>query len=107
MVPVAYANYDLIGQGLMYLGLIAGTIAAETFFSGRLGDYIVGRLSARKGQVRTPEMRLWLAYPGVILYAAGLLLWGFVIENGYHFMVGQVGFFIGTWKGPSQLQELF
>lgn len=95
MVPVAYSSYDLIGQGLMFLGPALGTLVAEVFCSGRLGDYIVGKLSAGRGRARTPEMRLWLAYLGVIIFAAGLVLWGVSIENNYHFMVGQVGFFLG------------
>lgn len=37
-------------------------------------------------------MRLWLAYPAVILTAVGLIVWGVSIDYGYHFIVGQVAF---------------
>lgn len=97
MVPVAYANYSTIGQGLLFLGLIVGTLTAEILFSGWVGDRIVGKLSTGRGIARTPEMRIWLAYPGIIMFAAGLILWGSSIENSYHFMVGQVAFFMSMF----------
>ncbi|KAJ0115607.1 hypothetical protein J7T55_010430 [Diaporthe amygdali] len=97
MVPVAYANYSIIGQGLLFLGLIVGTLTAEILFSGWVGDLIVGKLSTGRGIARTPEMRIWLAYPGIIMFAAGLVLWGSSIENSYHFMVGQVAFFMSMF----------
>ena len=39
-------------------------------------------------------MRLWLAYPAALLSAIGLILWGVSIDQGYHWMVGQVAFFV-------------
>lgn len=97
MVPVGYADYSIISQGLMFLGLVISTLTAEIFFSGWLSDQIVGKLSTAQGTARTPEMRLWLAYPGTIMFAAGLVLWGLSIEKNFHFMVGQVAFFLGTF----------
>jgi MFS family permease len=92
MIPAAYADYSVIVQGLFLIGMIIGTIIAEFLFSGRLSDILVGRLAARKQGVKTPEMRLWLGYPSVVLVAVGLVVWGFSIERGWHWMTGQVAF---------------
>lgn len=79
----------------MFIGLLVGTLTAECFFSGRLGDHIIGRITARGDVAQTPEMRLWMGYPGIVLFAAGILIWGFSVENKYHVMIGQLGFFLG------------
>ena len=39
-------------------------------------------------------MRLWLAYPAITLSAIGLIIWGISIDKAYHWMVGQVAFFL-------------
>jgi hypothetical protein len=67
MVPAAYAQYTPLIQGLLFLGLLLGTVVAEIGCSGRLSDYIVEQLSKRNGNVRVPEMRLWLAYPAILI----------------------------------------
>lgn len=67
MVPAAYPNYSPLIQGLLFLGLFLGTIFSEIFCSGRLSDYIVDRLAKKNGNVRVAEMRLWLAYPAIVL----------------------------------------
>ncbi|KAK4446759.1 MFS transporter [Podospora aff. communis PSN243] len=94
LVPVAYGETypDAHVQGLLYIGLIVGTLISEVLCSGRLSDYIVVKLAKANGNQKTAEMRLWLAYPAVILTAVGLILWGVSIDQGYHFMVGQVAF---------------
>lgn len=69
MVPAAYANYSPLIQGLLFLGLFLGTLFSEIFFSGSLSDRIVAKLAKKNGGVRTAEMRLWLAYPAIILTA--------------------------------------
>lgn len=70
MVPSAYASDSPLIQGLLFLGLLIGTLVAEVSCSGRLSDAIVGRLAKRNGGIRVPEMRLWLAYPAIILTAS-------------------------------------
>ncbi|EPS32402.1 hypothetical protein PDE_07362 [Penicillium oxalicum 114-2] len=94
MVPAAYANYTPVIQGLLFLGLFLGTVLSEIFCSGRLSDSIVRRLSKKRGNVRVAEMRLWLAYPAIVITAVGLILWGISIDKNYHWMVGQVAFFL-------------
>lgn len=112
MVPAAYPQYTPLTQGFLFLGLFIGTLVSEIICSGRLSDYIVKRLMMRNNNVRTPEMRLWLSYPAILSTASkypvitpyrfilivvvGLVLWGISIENNYHWMVGQVAFFLCT-----------
>ena len=74
------------------MGLIVGTLFSEVFCSGRLSDWLVVKLAKRNGGFKTPEMRLWLAYPAALLTAVGLVIWGVSIDRGYHWMVGQVAF---------------
>ncbi|KAF3384880.1 Protein HOL1, partial [Penicillium rolfsii] len=94
MVPAAYANYTALIQGLLFLGLFLGTIISEIFCSGRLSDYIVEKLARKRGNVRVAEMRLWLAYPAILVTAVGSILWGISVDKNYHWMVGQVAFFL-------------
>ncbi|KAI6532658.1 hypothetical protein MCOR10_002812 [Pyricularia oryzae] len=91
LVPVAYPDYAPNIQGLLFIGLILGTLVSEVLFSGRLSDRLVIHFTKR-GAVKTPEMRLWLIYPAVILTAVGLVVWGASIDQQYHWMVGQVAF---------------
>ncbi|RHZ68073.1 hypothetical protein CDV55_107689 [Aspergillus turcosus] len=94
MVPAAYASYSPLIQGLLFLGLFLGTLTSEICCSGRLSDYIVEKLAKRNSGVRVAEMRLWLAYPAVLITAVGLVVWGVSIDKNYHWMVGQVAFFL-------------
>ena len=94
MLPAAYIDYKPQIQGLLFLGLLLGTLFSEIFCSGALSDVICKRLAKRNGGVRVPEMRLWLAYPAALLSAIGLILWGVSIDKAYHWMVGQVAFFV-------------
>ncbi|KAK2762556.1 hypothetical protein FQN53_007446 [Emmonsiellopsis sp. PD_33] len=94
MIPAAYVDYSPQIQGLLFLGLLVGTLVAEVFFSGRLSDWIVTRLAKRNNNIRVAEMRLWLMYPSMIVSAIGLFIWGVSIDRAYHWMVGQVAFFL-------------
>ncbi len=69
-IPVAYVQYTPQIQGLLFLGLILGTLFGEIFCSGRLSDWLVIRLAKKNGAVCTPEMRLWLAYPAALSSAS-------------------------------------
>lgn len=123
MIPAAYPQYSPLIQGLLFLGLLAGTVVSEVCCSGRLSDYIVKRQARQNGGVRVAEMRLWLVYPAALVTAGtfillffffglflinmigmanllclpclvGLVLFGISIDNAYHWMVGQVAFFL-------------
>jgi MFS family permease len=94
MLPVAYIQYTPLIQGLLFIGLLLGTLFAEVFLGGRLSDWLCARLTKKNNGIRLPEMRLWLIYPAGTLSAIGLIIWGISIDKGYHWMVGQVAFFL-------------
>jgi MFS family permease len=94
MLPAAYIDYTPQIQGLLFIGLLLGTLFAEVFLGGGLSDAICSRLAKRNGGVRIPEMRLWLIYPAGVLTSIGLIVWGISVDKAYHWMVGQVAFFL-------------
>jgi multidrug resistance protein len=95
VLPVAYSTYSPQIQGLLFIGLLLGTVFAEIFCSGSLSDMISKKMAKKRGHsVRLPEDRLWLTYPAALLSAIGLIIWGISIDKMYHWMVGQVAFFI-------------
>ena len=94
MEPAVYENYPLQIQGLLFIGLLVGVVAAEMLCSGRLSDRIMAILAKRNDNQRVPEMRLWLGYPAAVISAVGVLLWGLSVDNHWHWMVGQVAFFL-------------
>lgn len=94
MLPVAYITFTPQIQGLLFIGLLLGTLFAEAFLGGRLSDWHCARLAKQNNGIRLPEMRLWLIYPAGTLTAIGLIIWGISIDRAYHWMVGQVAFFL-------------
>ncbi|KAF7506824.1 hypothetical protein GJ744_011170 [Endocarpon pusillum] len=95
VLPVAYIQYSPQIQGLLFLGLLLGTVLSEIFCSGTLSDIISKRMARKRGHsVRLPEDRLWLTYPAITLSAIGLIVWGISIDKMHHWMVGQIAFFI-------------
>ena len=120
LIPQAYPQYKSSIQGLLFLGLLLGSWSAELVCSGRLSDALMRHLAKKNGNKIEPTMRLWLAYPAALLSAGkylisprtlcsidlpliadfgrlttvGLVLWGASVEQGWHWMVGQVAFFI-------------
>ncbi|KAG8903564.1 hypothetical protein FRC01_009156 [Tulasnella sp. 417] len=90
MIPAAYPTYSPQHQGLLFLGLIIGTIIAEAFFSGTLSDRLVAYISRTRNTPRSPEMRLWLFWPAAFLTALGLVLFGVAIQYNWHWAVAQV-----------------
>lgn len=94
MLPAAYVDYSPLIQGLLFIGLLLGTLLSEVLVGGRLSDVIVHRLAQKNGGHRLPEMRLWLAYPAGLLTAIGLIVWGISVDRSYHWIVGQVALFL-------------
>lgn len=94
MIPAAYIDYSPQSQGLLFIGLLLGTITSEIFCSGSLSDWIVIRSTKRNNNVKEPEMRLWLVYPAILLTSIGLIIWGISIDMGYHWIVAEVAFFL-------------
>lgn len=66
-IPAAYPAYEPQIQGLLFGGLILGTLLSELFCSGTVGDYLMLKLTINNGGVRLPEMRLWLLYPAIAI----------------------------------------
>ncbi|KFH45615.1 putative transporter-like protein [Hapsidospora chrysogenum ATCC 11550] len=50
---------------------------------GGLSDWLIVKPAKRRNNTKTPEMRLWLAYPAAILAAIGLIVWGVSVDRGY------------------------
>ena len=71
-LPAAYPNYRPQIQGLLYGGMILGTLFSELLCSGTLGDWIILRLAEKNDNVREAEMRLWLIYPAAVISAGKL-----------------------------------
>ena len=94
MEPMAYENRSTQIQGLLFLGLIVGIIFSEVFCSGRLSDWLVSRLARKNNDSRVPEMRLWLGFPAAIVSSVGLIIWGLSVDRSWHWMTGQVAFFL-------------
>ena len=94
MLPSAYVQYTPLIQGLFFIGILLGTLFAEIFLGGRLSDFVCHKLMKRNNGVRLPEMRLWLIYPAGLLTTVGLTLWGISIDKAYHWIVGQIAFFL-------------
>lgn len=94
MLPAAYEDFSPQIQGLLFIGLLLGTLFAEVALGGTLSDWVCARLAKRNGGVRVPEMRLWLIYPAGLLSSLGLIIWGISVDRGYHWIVGQIAFFL-------------
>jgi len=92
-IPAAYVQFSPQIQGLLFIGLILGTLISEICFSGTLSDWLMKKLSSPTNP-RRPEMRLYTIYPAVTLSSIGLILWGISIDKSYHWIVGQVAFFL-------------
>jgi hypothetical protein len=69
MLPAAYPSYSPSIQGLLFIGLLLGTVVSEMLCSGRLSDALVARLAKRNGGVRVAEMRIWGVYPAILITA--------------------------------------
>ncbi|ODV92043.1 hypothetical protein CANCADRAFT_81362 [Tortispora caseinolytica NRRL Y-17796] len=96
MIPAIFVDDSASVQGLMFLGLAIGTLVAEILCSGTLSDYIMNK-RVKRGLPRTPEPRLWLMYPGVILTTIGLALFGAMAEGNWHWMWAQFSSFLVGW----------
>ncbi|KAH9228093.1 hypothetical protein K456DRAFT_1753593 [Colletotrichum gloeosporioides 23] len=94
MGPVAYAQYSTKTQGLLWLGLISGTVTIEIVCSGRMLDNVASRLARSNNDIIAPAMYLWLAYPTALLGTGGCILWGLSMDRHWHFMVSELALFI-------------
>lgn len=98
MEPLAYETRSIQVQGLLFIGLLVGLVFAEVFCSGRLSDWLITRLAHKNNSQRIPEMRLWLGYPAAVVSSVGLVLWGISVDKNWHWMTGQVAFFLCEYR---------
>ncbi|KAF9777294.1 major facilitator superfamily domain-containing protein [Thelephora terrestris] len=98
LFPVVYGglyHFNPSEQGLLYLPLLAGSLLAECG-TGRMGDKgsdpeITTSTSAlclpkdvQSDSTKVPEMRLVIAFPGILICIASLLWFGFGVEKHLH-----------------------
>ncbi|OGM48699.1 MFS multidrug transporter [Aspergillus bombycis] len=81
-MPIAFGqkfHFDAQQIGLQYIAVIIGSLVGEQV-SGPMSDWFMKALSKRRGHFQ-PADRLWLSYIGFATVIAGLLTWGFQLDN--------------------------
>jgi hypothetical protein len=68
-------NFSSSGIGLMNIPPFLGGLFGAAY-AGPLSDYLILKLAKRRNGVFEPEMRLWLALPGILVGPASILLFG-------------------------------
>ena len=84
-MPTAFGekfNFDAQQIGLQYIAVVIGCVLGEQS-SGPMSDWWLKFLSRRRGHI-CPADRLWLSYIGYGTIIAGLLTWGFQLQNAGH-----------------------
>jgi hypothetical protein len=66
--------------GLQFVGPIVGAIISEQI-GGRGSDWLINYRTRRAGGRREPEMRLAASYPGFLIGAIGVIVWGVQLQN--------------------------
>ncbi|EIN04884.1 MFS general substrate transporter [Punctularia strigosozonata HHB-11173 SS5] len=66
--------------GLQFVGPIIGGVISEQI-GGRGSDWLMSYRTRRAGGRREPEMRLAASYPGFLLGAIGVIVWGVQLQN--------------------------
>jgi MFS family permease len=81
-MPIAFGekfNFSPQQIGLQFIAIIIGSLIGEQL-SGPMSDRFLKFLNERKGHAIAAD-RLWLSYIGYATVFAGLLTWGFQLEN--------------------------
>lgn len=84
-------NFTALQTGLVYLSPFIGGVLG-TAVAGKVSDLIVRAMSRRNDGVYEPEFRLVMALPVAICTAAGLMGFGWSVEERDNFMVPTVFF---------------
>ncbi|KAH8659984.1 major facilitator superfamily domain-containing protein [Xylariales sp. PMI_506] len=85
-----FAAYE---AGLLYIGGLLGCGAA-ILLGGNLSDWVADYFTKRNGGIREPEMRLPAMVFSVIAAPLSLILYGFAIENKWHWIVPTISLFL-------------
>ncbi|EGX93835.1 Major facilitator superfamily transporter [Cordyceps militaris CM01] len=83
-------NFSSSGVGLLNIPTLIGCLLGG-LFGGHLSDYSIKWLARRNGGLYEPEMRLWLAFPAILIAPAGYFMFGFSIAKGMPWPVPAVG----------------
>lgn len=81
-MPTAFGekfDFDAQQIGLQYIAVVIGCVLGEQS-SGPMSDWWLKFLNRRRGHI-CPADRLWLSYIGYGTIIAGLLTWGFQLQN--------------------------
>ncbi|EEP76552.1 predicted protein [Uncinocarpus reesii 1704] len=81
-MPTAFGkkfNFNAQQIGYQFVAIIIGCVLGEQI-SGRMSDSFIRLLKRRRGHA-APADRLWLSYIGFATVFAGLLTWGFQLQN--------------------------
>lgn len=84
-------NFTALQTGLVYLSPFIGGVLG-TAVAGKVSDLIVRAMSRRNDGVYEPEFRLVMAVPVAICTAAGLMGFGWSVEEHDNFMVPTIFF---------------
>ena len=83
-------NFDDTGLGLLNLAPFVGSVLGA-LCGGPLNDWFSMKLARRNNGIFEPEMRLWMALPGVAATPAGIWLFGFTMAEGLPWIAPCVG----------------
>ncbi|KAF4314578.1 Major facilitator superfamily [Botryosphaeria dothidea] len=83
-------NFDAMQIGLLNLPPFIGSTIGLVF-SGPMNDWLILRLAQRNNGVFEPEMRLWIALPGILLTPLSIFLYGFSLVDGRHWIIPCIG----------------
>ncbi|GAA5827948.1 hypothetical protein JCM11251_005660 [Rhodosporidiobolus azoricus] len=83
-------NWPAGTAGLPYIGLGIGFLSSA-FTAATFQDRIYKALSKRYGSNGEPEYRLVITQIGMLIFPAGLLIWGWTAQNETHWMGPIVG----------------
>ncbi|OCK73178.1 MFS general substrate transporter [Lepidopterella palustris CBS 459.81] len=83
-------NFNDTGLGLLNLAPFIGSVLGA-LCGGPLNDWFSMKLARRNNGIFEPEMRLWMALPGVAATPAGIWLFGFTMAEGLPWIVPCVG----------------
>ncbi|KAJ6786959.1 hypothetical protein PWT90_04596 [Aphanocladium album] len=83
-------NFSSVGVGLLNLPVLLGCILGG-YFGGHLSDYSIKWLAKRNGGLYEPEMRLWLAFPCLLITPAGYFMFGLSMARGMAWPIPAVG----------------
>lgn len=81
-MPIAFGqkfHFDAQQIGLQFIAIIIGCVLGEQV-SGPMSDLFLGRLQRKRGH-SCPADRLWLSYIAFATIFAGLLTWGFQLQQ--------------------------